>query len=63
MVNGSVDLRSKQHSQSDRDVRVEDYLNDKIQTIADLASIDTLLADAKKQQSLLEQQASQILRP
>ena len=44
------------NAQAERAMRVEDYLNDKLQTSADLANIDTLLEDIKKQQSLLEQQ-------
>lgn len=40
----------------ERDVRVEDYLNDKLQNAADLASIDSLLEDVKAQQVLLQQQ-------
>ena len=45
---------------SGRGIRVEDFLNDKLQTIADLATIDNLLEDVKKQQVLLEQQVSHI---
>ena len=40
----------------ERDVRVEDYLNDKLQNTADLANIDSLLEDVKAQQILLQQQ-------
>ena len=40
----------------DRDVRVEDYLNDKLQNTTDLANIDSLLEDVKAQQVLLQQQ-------
>lgn len=40
----------------ERDIRVEDYLNDKLQTTTDLANIDTLLEDVKAQQTLLQQQ-------
>lgn len=40
----------------ERDVRVEDYLNDKLQTRTDLANIDSLLEDVKAQQVLLQQQ-------
>lgn len=40
----------------DQDVRIEDYLNDKLQTQTDLASIDSLLEDLQKQHSLLSQQ-------
>lgn len=40
----------------ERDVRVEDYLNDKLQTYADLENLDTLLETVKQQQTLLRQQ-------
>lgn len=40
----------------ERDVRVEDYLNDKLQNTTDLANIDTLLEDVKAQQVLLQKQ-------
>ena len=40
----------------ERDVRVEDYLNDKLQNTTDLANIDSLLEDVKAQQILLQQQ-------
>ncbi|KAL8708042.1 MAG: hypothetical protein Q9220_007038 [cf. Caloplaca sp. 1 TL-2023] len=36
--------------------RVEDYLNDKLQTAADLESLDNLLASVRNQQELLRQQ-------
>ncbi|KAL8870314.1 MAG: hypothetical protein Q9174_003615 [Haloplaca sp. 1 TL-2023] len=39
-----------------RDVRVEDYLNDKLQTVADLANLDNLLQNVKHQQALLKEQ-------
>ena len=39
-----------------RENRVEDYLNDKLQTTADLESLDTLLIDVQKQQELLKRQ-------
>ena len=44
-------------SKGDLGVRVEDYLNDKLQTSADLENIDTLLKNVLKQQTLLKQQA------
>ena len=44
-------------SKEDLSVRVEDYLNDKLQTSADLENIDTLLKNVLKQQTLLKQQA------
>jgi predicted nucleic acid-binding Zn-ribbon protein len=40
----------------DRDVRVGDYLDDKLQTLADLESLDSLLINVRNQQSLLLQQ-------
>ncbi|KAL8849798.1 MAG: hypothetical protein Q9221_005214 [Calogaya cf. arnoldii] len=39
-----------------RDTRVEDYLNDKLQTTADLEGLDTLLENVQTQQELLKQQ-------
>ncbi|KAL8683033.1 MAG: hypothetical protein Q9186_000943 [Xanthomendoza sp. 1 TL-2023] len=42
--------------QTSRDARVEDYLNDKLQTTADLDSLDSLLENVKTQQALLRQQ-------
>ena len=47
----------------DLDVRIEDYLNDKLQTSADLASIDTLLRDLGHQHDLLEKQAGDAKDP
>ena len=43
-------------AEEERDVRVEDYLNDKLQNTTDLANIDSLLQDVKAQQVLLQQQ-------
>lgn len=45
------------NSKEDLSVRVEDYLNDKLQTSADLENIDTLLKNVLDQQTLLKQQA------
>jgi hypothetical protein len=39
-----------------RDIRVEDYLNDKLQTYTDLENLDSLLVNVKQQQDLLRQQ-------
>ncbi|KAI9829595.1 MAG: hypothetical protein M1819_006100 [Sarea resinae] len=38
------------------DIRVEDYLNDKLQTPADLQGLDSLLLNVKHQQALLKRQ-------
>jgi hypothetical protein len=40
----------------ERDVRVGDYLDDKLQTLADLESLDSLLLNVRNQQSLLQRQ-------
>ena len=40
----------------DGESRVEDYLNDKLQTFADLENIDVLLRSVLEQQLLLRQQ-------
>ena len=45
-----------QVADEERDIRVEDYLNDKLQNSTDLANIDTLLEDVKAQQILLQKQ-------
>ena len=39
-----------------QDVRIEDYLNDKLQTAADLDNLDALLKASQKQQTLLKEQ-------
>lgn len=38
--------------------RLEDFLNDKLQTPADLGNLDNLLESVKQQQQLLKQQVS-----
>lgn len=43
-------------AEEERNIRVEDYLNDKLQNTTDLANIDSLLEDIKAQQLLLQQQ-------
>jgi hypothetical protein len=40
------------------DIRVQDYLDDKLQSAADLDSLDSLLENVKEQQLLLKQQVS-----
>lgn len=47
---------SHQFSREDRDIRVEDYLNDKLQTAADLDNLDPLLETVQDQQNLLKEQ-------
>lgn len=41
---------------SPRAARAEDYLNDQLQTAADLDGLESLLENVRKQQELLEQQ-------
>ena len=43
---------------SSRATRVEDYLNDKLQTTADLEGLDILLENVQTQQELLKQQVA-----
>ena len=40
------------------DTRVEDYLNDKLQTFADFEALDALIANVESQQELLQSQVS-----
>jgi RAD50-interacting protein 1 len=43
-------------SLDDRDARVGDYLDDKLQTLADLDSLDALLESVRHQHTLLRKQ-------
>lgn len=45
---------------AERDIRVEDWMNDKIQTVADLADFSSLLASVETQKQQLEYQVSSI---
>ena len=55
-------LRASPSQRSEeRDVRVEDFLNDKLQTHADLENLDSLLENVREQQSLLKQQVCILL--
>jgi hypothetical protein len=42
----------------ERDIRMEDYVNDKIQTVADLDDIESLIAAVEINHKLLEEQVS-----
>lgn len=53
LVHASHDSRA---TAEERNIRVEDFLNDKLQTAADLDNIDALLNDVKIQRTLLQQQ-------
>lgn len=52
----STAARQLHHSQANQDTRLEDYLNDKLQTFADFDVIDSLLANVQTQQDLLQRQ-------
>jgi hypothetical protein len=52
---GSSSLRN-----DERAVRVEDYLNDKLQTHADLDNLDSLLESVRSQQGLLRKQVCRL---
>lgn len=43
---------------TEQDIRVEDYLNDKIQTASDFGNLDDLIASVETQQKQLEEQVS-----
>ncbi len=45
----------------ENDVRVEDYLNDKLQTHADLEGINLLLDNIRDHQAILKQQVSWLI--
>ncbi|KAL9103945.1 MAG: hypothetical protein Q9163_001051 [Psora crenata] len=60
MVSQDVYGQPSHNVSLEADIRVEDFLNDKLQTSADLVSIDTLLEDVKKQQRLLQQQVCSV---
>jgi hypothetical protein len=49
---------SKSMLGEERDVRVEDYLNDKLQTYDDLENLESLLFNVKNQHDLLTKQVS-----
>jgi hypothetical protein len=44
----------------ERDSRVAEWLDDKLQTLADLESLDALLQDVRSQQVLLRDQVSSL---
>lgn len=45
----SIDIR-------ERDIRVDDYLNDKLQTASDFANLDSLIASVETQRIQLQDQ-------
>jgi hypothetical protein len=45
----------------ERDIRVDDYLNDKLQTASDFANVDSLLASVENQRIQLQDQVGGII--
>lgn len=56
MTEIAVRLDSESVLTEERDIRVDDFLNDKLQIGADLENLDSLLLNAKNQQILLRKQ-------
>lgn len=57
MTDLAIRLDTSRNAGEERDIRAEDYLNDKLQTIADLDNLDSLLENVRNQHHLLTQQA------
>lgn len=49
-------MQQVQAGHASQDARLEDYLNDKLQTYADFESLDSLLTNIRTQQDLLQKQ-------
>lgn len=49
-------MTTREGSQTTMDSRVQDYLDDKLQSAADLDSLDSLLENVRNQQDLLKTQ-------
>lgn len=56
MTGIAIRLDSESVLSEERDIRVDDYLNDKLQIDADLENLDSLLLNVKSQQTLLRKQ-------
>ncbi len=56
MTEIAVRLDTGSVSTEERDIRVDDYLNDKLQVASDLDKLDTLLLNVRDQQALLRKQ-------
>ena len=54
--------QSPKVTEENQHIRVEDFLNDKLQTSTDLANIDALLQSVQAQQVLLQKQVSFMLQ-
>ena len=62
MTDLAIRLDTSRNSGEECDIRVEDYLNDKLQTVADLDNLDSLLENVRNQHLLLTQQVCPNLR-
>lgn len=49
-------VASRSSAGVEQSARVEDYLNDQLQTTADLENLDSLLENVQKQHNLLKEQ-------
>ena len=56
MTEIAIRLDSESVLTEERDIRVDDYLNDKLQIGPDLENLDSLLLNVKNQQTLLRKQ-------
>ena len=56
MAEIAIRLDSDSVLTEERDIRVDDYLNDKLQIAADLENLDSLLLNVTNQQALLKKQ-------
>ena len=56
MVTSTFRSTSSPTTAEDRAVRVEDYLDDKLQTFADLENLDSLFESVRNQKTLLDKQ-------
>lgn len=58
MASRALRRGSSHTTTEERSIRVEDYLNDQLQTHADLSNLDSLLDSVKHQQILLREQVA-----
>lgn len=49
---------SRNISEGEHDIRLDDYLNDKLQTAADFQNLDSLIANVEEQRVQLQSQVS-----
>lgn len=51
-----AEVAAQSSTSAEQSTRVEDYLNDQLQSAADLENLDSLLANIQKQHTLLKEQ-------